>query len=203
MPLSVLLLHFSWASLGVDGYVIHIDGKPPLGDLFVEDCVHHHLDGRRQIGEAIEHDCWFEQPLGCEECGLPFISRLDPDAVIPPSDVEFREEGAPAKAVDSLGNERGDIAVFLSPFIHGSVVLDQVKLPILLFYKEESWQHRGSTIHGLSPASSVRPRTCGPPRSRLVLTEGDSLEGNLVLLVRVRWHDPTRCVLATAGSPPH
>ena len=58
-----------------------------------------------------------------EECCFSFISFLDLDVVITPADVYNCELGAPAKAVNDLGNEGGYISIFLCPFVDRSVVL--------------------------------------------------------------------------------
>ena len=58
-----------------------------------------------------------------EECCFAFIPFFDSDVIITPVDVYNCELGAPTKAVDDLGNERGYISVFLCPFIDRSVVL--------------------------------------------------------------------------------
>ncbi len=47
--------------------------------------------------------------------------------VVPPLDVEFRKQCASAQAIYSLGNEGGDVAVSLSPFVDRAVVLNRSK----------------------------------------------------------------------------
>ena len=51
--------------------------------------------------------------------------------------IELSEEGTPSKVVDSLGNEWGDVAVFLGPTVDRAVVLNWMELAIFLFDKEE------------------------------------------------------------------
>jgi len=95
------------------------------------------LESGWRVGESEEHNHWFEESFRSEECHLPFVSLLNADVVVFPAYVELSEEGAAGEAVDSLGNEWGDIAVFLSPTVDGVVVLDQAEFAIFLLDKEE------------------------------------------------------------------
>jgi hypothetical protein len=99
---AVLLFRFPRLVSGVDGNVIHIYREPPLSHLFLEDSVHHHLECGRGVGEAKEHYCGFKEPFWGEEGSFPFISWFNPDIVVPPADIKFREESAAAEAVDGL-----------------------------------------------------------------------------------------------------
>ena len=66
-----------------------------------------------------------------------FISLLDMDIIISPMDVELSEEGIPSKAVNSLGNEQGNIAILLGPMVDRMVVLNWMEFAIFLFDEEE------------------------------------------------------------------
>jgi hypothetical protein len=123
VPFAILGVRFVGMWFGVDSNVIHIYRKPPLGHLPSEYCVHHHLEGGWQIGEAEEHNHGLEESFWGKEGGFPFISVFDTDVVIPPLDVKFGEQGAPTKVVNSLGNEWGVVAIFLSPLVDRSIVL--------------------------------------------------------------------------------
>ncbi|SRR5258708_7822493 len=137
VPASMLLFSFAWFSFCVDGQVVHIDGHPSLCDLPMEDHVHHHLEGGWGVGESEEHNCWLEEPLRSEECHFPFVSFLNVDIVIFPAYVEFSEEGATGEAVNSLGNEWGNVMVFPGPSVDGAVVLNWMEFTVFLFDKEE------------------------------------------------------------------
>jgi hypothetical protein len=50
------------------------------------------LECGRRVAESEEHDCGFVEPERCFEGGFPFVSFLDPDVVVSPSDVEFGED---------------------------------------------------------------------------------------------------------------
>src|SRR5216684_6474648 len=147
VPVLVLLFGFARFSFCMDGQVIHVDGHPSLCNLPTEDHVHHHLEGGWRVGESEEHDCWLEESLRGEECRFPFISFLNADIVISPLYVEFSEEGATSEAVNRLGNEWGNVMVFLGPAVDGAVVLNQTEFTIFLFDEEE--------VHGIGTPGFV------------------------------------------------
>src|SRR5258708_24950516 len=91
---SVCLFGFPGASFCMDSQVIHIDGEPSLGYLFSEYGVHHHLKGCWGVSEPKEHHCQFEESFWGQKRCFRFIAWFDTYIVVPPSDVEFREEGA-------------------------------------------------------------------------------------------------------------
>ena len=59
------------------------------------------------------------------------------DVVISPAYIEFSEEGAAGKAIYSLRDEWGDIAVLLGPMVDWVVVLNWAELAILFLDEEE------------------------------------------------------------------
>ena len=59
------------------------------------------------------------------------------DVVVSPMYIELSEEGAASKAVDSLRDEWGYIAVLLSLTVDWAVVLNRTEFAIFLFDKEE------------------------------------------------------------------
>jgi len=95
------------------------------------------LEGGWRVGESEEHNCWLEESLRSEECRFPFVSFLNVDIVISPLYVKFSEEGATSEAVNSLGNEWGNVAVFLGPMVDRAIVLNWMELAVFLFDKEE------------------------------------------------------------------
>ena len=137
VPASMLLFSFAWFSFCVNGQVVHIDGHPSLCDLPMEDHVHHHLESGWRVGESKEHNCRFKESFRSKECHFPFVSFLNVDIVVSPAYVKLSEEGAAGEAINSLGNEWGDVAVFLGPMVDGAVVLDQMEFAIFLFDEEE------------------------------------------------------------------
>src|SRR5216684_722341 len=91
---SMRFFGFSRASFCVDSQIVHVNGEPSLGYLFMEYGVHHHLEGCWGVSEPKEHDRWFEESFGCKEGCLWFVPWFDTYVVVPPSNVEFRKEHA-------------------------------------------------------------------------------------------------------------
>ncbi len=59
------------------------------------------------------------------------------DVIISPTYVKLSEEGAPGKVVDSLGNEWGNVVVFLGPMVDRTIVLNWTEFSVFLFDEEE------------------------------------------------------------------
>ena len=62
--------------------------------------------------------------IGSNEHDLPLISFLDPDIVVSPSDVHFREEFGTLQFVNEGGDEGKGVGIFNSMFIEGLIVLE-------------------------------------------------------------------------------
>jgi len=137
VSLLVLFFAFSRLSFRVNGQVVHVHRQPSLRDLSTEDHVHHHLEGSGGVSQPKEHNRRFEESFGSKERCLPFVAFFDADVVVSPSYIEFGEEGAPSKAVDSLRYKRGYITVLLGPTVNQAIVLDWAELPVFLFDEEE------------------------------------------------------------------
>ncbi|PFH46802.1 hypothetical protein AMATHDRAFT_153753, partial [Amanita thiersii Skay4041] len=58
-------------------------------NLISKDVIHHGLKCRWGVCESEEHYQWFKQSLVCSEGCLPFITILDPDVIVAPSDIHF------------------------------------------------------------------------------------------------------------------
>jgi hypothetical protein len=114
-----------------------------LSHFYLEDRIHHHLEGGGRVGEAEEHDQWFEESFTGEECCFPLVSFLDAYVVVSPPYIEFGEEGTSAEVVYYLWNQRGDVSVFLCPFVERSIVLDRSELFVLFSDVEEVGTTRG------------------------------------------------------------
>ncbi len=78
-----------------DEDVVHVDeqlvGVAHLH--FSEHVVHGSLEGGWGVCQSEEHYPWFKQPFWGFERGFPLVAFFDSDVVIPPSYVEFGEEG--------------------------------------------------------------------------------------------------------------
>ena len=67
--------------------------------------IHHGLERGGRISESEKHDEGFKKSVACFERRFVFIALLDPDIVIPPSNVEFRVDVRSAKVGDKIRNE--------------------------------------------------------------------------------------------------
>jgi hypothetical protein len=123
VPLAMLEIGLLGVQFSVNCDIIHVYREPSLGHFLTKDRVHHHLEGGRRIGETEEHDHVFKEPFWGEKGSFPFICLFNLNVVVSPSDVKLGEQGTSAEAINGLGNEGGDISVFLSPFVDWAIVL--------------------------------------------------------------------------------
>ena len=77
---------------GVDQDIVHVDGEPILSEFLGEYHIHYCLECGGRVRESEEHDSWFKQPLISDEGCLPLVPFFDVDVVVPPSNVELREQ---------------------------------------------------------------------------------------------------------------
>ena len=122
---------------GEDKKVVHINDKPSFGDHVTERVVHESLEHGGGVGKPEEHYRWFEEAFMCNESGLPLVTVLDVDVVVPPADVKLSKQFGIFEFVDEVGNEGKWIGVAGGMFIQVSVILTGVEATILLFDKEE------------------------------------------------------------------
>jgi hypothetical protein len=102
----VLIFCFSSFLLGVDCYIVHVDGKSSSCDLFVKYHIHHCLEGCWRVGQPEEHYHWFkESQVGYKGC-LVLVLGDYPYHVISPPDVNRGDEFHITYSVYELGNER-------------------------------------------------------------------------------------------------
>ena len=89
-------------SLGVEAKIIHIDFEPSFCDHISKYVVHKCLESGWCITKAEEHNSGFEKAKGSDEGCLPLVRLADTDVVIPPSNVEFSEEGGVLYVIDEF-----------------------------------------------------------------------------------------------------
>jgi len=70
-------------------HVVHVDVKPSLCNLFLEDIVYYHLESSWGIGQAKEHNSGFKKSFASFEGSLIFITFLDANVVVTLVNVEF------------------------------------------------------------------------------------------------------------------
>ena len=77
----------------MDTKVIHVDLQPFLSEYVSEDMVHECLECGRCITESKEHDSGFEESRGSDEGSFPLVFLSNANVVVPPTNVEFGEQG--------------------------------------------------------------------------------------------------------------
>jgi hypothetical protein len=77
---------------GVDKDVIHANCYISLIDKIMEYVVHHQLESHWGVREAEEHNHWFKQSLVGLKCGLPLVTIVDANIVVPPVDIKLCKE---------------------------------------------------------------------------------------------------------------
>jgi len=128
---------------GGDDHVVHIDVKPSLCNLFLENVIHHCLKSGQGVGQAEEHHSWFEETFASFEGGFVFIAFLDADVVISPANVELREKAFLCQVVDKFRNKWQWIFVRNCPFVQVPIVLYWMEFAIFLSNQEEATGIRG------------------------------------------------------------
>ena len=68
--------------------------------------------------------------------GLPFVSFLDSDVVVPPSEVDLCEVLGSLELIDELGDERERVVVPNRVFVQIPIILYHPFPTVLLWYKE-------------------------------------------------------------------
>ena len=117
--------------------VVHINDKPSFSDHVAEGVVHEPLECGRGVGKSEEHYCWFEEAFMCDESGLPLVTVLDADVVVPPADVKLSKQPGVFEFVDEVGDEGKWIGVAGGMFVQVLVILTGAEAAVLLLNKEE------------------------------------------------------------------
>jgi len=94
----MMLLH----GFSVDEDVVEVHTDHSLHDEVLKDLIHHFLEGRRTVCKAKEHHLWFEQPVTCPKCSLPFVTFLHLHILIPPLHIQLCEVLGTMKLVDKV-----------------------------------------------------------------------------------------------------
>src|SRR6267142_2370816 len=137
MLFEVLFVRFVREFCHVYRHIVHVDCEPLFSDFWGESGVHHCLEGCWGVCESEKHNCWFEQAFIRHKCCFPFVSFLDTNIVVPPSDVEFSIEGASSESINKLWNEWERVFVLYRPVVNWSIILDRSQFAVFLFDKEK------------------------------------------------------------------
>jgi len=117
--------------------VVHVDDEPSFHKVVGEDMVHECLEGRRRVALAEKHNRRFIEPVRSSESGLPLVSLLNPNIVISPLNIEFREVTRVFESVNEVGDMRKRVSVLDHMRIYIAVILAGTEHAILLQDKEE------------------------------------------------------------------
>src|SRR3979490_1509776 len=123
--------------LRVDEDVVNVYADDSFHDEVLKDIVHHCLERSWTIGQTEEHHQRLIQPSVCPKCCLPLVSILNPNIVVPPSDIQLREVLSSPEMINQLWNEGEWIPIFDGHGIQPSVVLHEPKQTFLLFDEED------------------------------------------------------------------
>src|SRR5258707_12956989 len=112
---------------GVDQDVVHVAYDFTTVNELTKDVIHHHLEHCRGVAQSKEHDSWFEQALVSPECGLPFITLLDPHVVEPPAEVKYSEELGTTEGGQDIRDKGEGVGVLDCDLIQLVIVLYKAK----------------------------------------------------------------------------
>jgi hypothetical protein len=128
---------------GKDENVVEIHRDDPFHDEIVEYLIHHGLEGGRTIGEAKVHDQWFKEATIGAKCGLPLITLLNSDIIVPPTDVELGKVLRAFESVNEVIDEREWVSILPCDHVKCPIVLVKVKFTILLLDEQDQGTQRG------------------------------------------------------------
>ena len=112
-----------------NSYIVHVnaDGstkKFVLSYNRVKNVVHHCLEGGWGVSKAKEHDCWFIEAIVSFEGGFVFITLLDVDIVISPTDVQFSIDVDASQICDKVCDKGKWVLISYSAVVDASIILD-------------------------------------------------------------------------------
>lgn len=125
----------------VDQDVIHIDGHLSSCNQICKDRVHKRLEGSGRIGEAEVHNTRLKQSSVHNEHCLLLVCFLNSDIIISPPDVKLREDFCLHQAVNDIGSERQQVAIFDRDGVELPVILYKAEFSIFLLDEEDRGYH--------------------------------------------------------------
>ena len=72
--------------------VVQVDYDMAFINQLTQDMIHEGLKRGRGVGQPKEHHVWLEEPSVRDERSFPLISCLNPDVVVPPTNVQLSED---------------------------------------------------------------------------------------------------------------
>src|SRR6266545_3950753 len=117
--------------------IVHIDFQPVLNKLLRKDVIHHCLKCFRRICNTKEHHKRFKRSFTTSKCHFPFVSFLDTDIVITPTNIHLNITIVFRKIIDQFINARKWISIAYCLGVKIMIVLYGVKVSIFFWNKEE------------------------------------------------------------------
>jgi hypothetical protein len=88
-----------------------------LCDFISKDVIHHRLEGCWRVREAKKHNGRLKESFAGFESGLPLITFLDLNVIIPPLYIELGEQVVPSQVIDKIVNEGEGVSIQYCPFV--------------------------------------------------------------------------------------
>src|SRR6266545_569661 len=117
--------------------IIHVNLQPALNKFLRKDVVHHCLKCSRGVYETKEHYEGFKRSFTTTKCHFPFVSFLDTDIVITPTNIHLNITIVFMKIIDQFINARKWISIAYCLGVKIMIVLYGVKVSIFFWNKEE------------------------------------------------------------------
>ena len=113
--------------------VVKVNNEVVLINEVGKDGVHKGLEGSRGVTKAKGHDKGFKEAEFTFEGSFPFVTFLDTNVVITPSNIKFGEIARALEFVDKFWDQRKRCSIFNSNIVQIAVILDWAKGRGVLF----------------------------------------------------------------------
>src|SRR5712671_2024767 len=117
--------------------IIKVDNKMAFINKVGEDGVHKGLESRGCVTKTKGHDEWLKEAERALEGCFPFITFVDTDVIVTPTDVELCEVTRSFELIDEFGNKRKGSGILDGNIVNGVIVLDGPKGATATFGDEE------------------------------------------------------------------
>src|SRR6266511_1689889 len=117
--------------------IIHVDLQPALNKFLGKDVIHHCLKCSRGVHKTKEHHERFKESFTTTKYRFPFISFLDTDIIITPTNIHLDITIVFTKIIDQFVNTRKWISILYSLGVKVMIVLYWVEVSIFFWNKEK------------------------------------------------------------------
>src|SRR6266511_5944354 len=108
--------------------IIHVNLQPALNKFLGKDVVHHHLKCSRGVHKTKEHYKRFKGSFTTTKCRFPFVSFLDTDIVITPTNIHLNITIVFTKIIDQFVDTREWISIAYGLGVKITIVLYGVEV---------------------------------------------------------------------------